>query len=195
MIKLYLAVAGIFLLSASILFFNSIKQGEELATEVDTSETIYGSISEGPLPCIWEVKEPEKVVSEDRSQAILVTTTNELDVPCETVLSLRAPGFDMSPQKEEQKILLAASSSGSLSWILTPRKTGTFEIALSDVLNTKIFGITVKNMFGLNVFQAKIASIFGGLFGPMLTVPWWFEKFWQRKKKPGGQKENETKEI
>ena len=189
MFKLFLAVAGIVLLITSVFFFNSIKQGEQLAAEVDTSETIYGSINEGPLPCTWDVRDPEQVVSEDKSQAILVTTTNELDIPCETVLSLRAPGFDMSPQKEEQKISLVASSSGSLSWILTPRKTGTFEIALSDVLNTKIFGITVKNMFGLNALQAKIASIFGGLFGPMLTVPWWFDKFWQRKKKQSGQKE------
>ena len=83
----------------------------------------------------------------------------------------------------EEEINLKTKENGSMSWIISPRKTGTYEIAVSDPLNSKVFGINVTNMFGLSAVQAKSASILGTIFGPMLTVPWWWEKWFQRKKK------------
>ena len=119
----------------------------------------------------------------------MVMLTKNLDENCRSLISLRSPGFDISPAKDEQTISLNKGGKGSLSWIITPRKSGTFDIALSDSTNTKIYGISVTNILGLSAFQAKIASIFGGLFGPMFTIPWWWDKLRGRSKpKPEVQK-------
>lgn len=174
--------AGLLLILISILNINSLIKGDKAALTLDRENRAYGSIGDGPIPCEWEVKTPERIISENKSQAILINISNQFDEKCETVLSLRAPVFDISPIKEEQTIALDASKSGSLSWILTPRKSGTYEFAVSDLINTKVFGITVTNTFGLNVVQAKILSILGTLFGPMFTIPWWWDRLRQRKK-------------
>ncbi|MBI4067622.1 hypothetical protein HY407_04515 [Candidatus Gottesmanbacteria bacterium] len=159
-----------------------LNSDEKQAFSLDNEKISYGSVGEGPLPCAWEVKDPERVMSEEKSQALVVKVSNKYDEDCQSILTLSAPGFDLSPNKDEQTIALRKKGKGSLSWIITPRKSGTFEIAISDILNTKIFGITVTNVFGLNAMQAKIASIFGGLFGPMLTVPWWWDRLRRKQK-------------
>lgn len=184
---------GILLFVGSLLFGIKLLNSEKKALSLDKEETIYGSIGEGPLRCSWEVKSPERVMGEDKSQAMLVELTNPMDTECESTVTLRSPGFDMSPNKEEQTIKLAVQGSGSFSWILTPRKAGVFELSVSDAFNTRIFGITVTNTFGLTAGQAKIFSFIGGLLGPMLTVPWWIEKWYFRKKKIT-QVENNEKE-
>ncbi len=90
-------------------------------------------------------------------------------------------GFALSPLKEEQKIELLPKGKGSLAWILTPHKTGSFQIVVTDILDTRVFGVTVTNVFGLNTLQAQLLSVVGGLFGPIFTIPWWLDK-WQRRK-------------
>jgi len=195
MAKKFIAIAGILLFLSALLLGNSLRKGENLASALDDEKNVF-AIMEGPPPCTWEVNVPERVIAENKSQAIVVEVSNSADVDCESTLSLRAPGFDMSPPKEEQKIILKSAGKGSLSWILTPRKTGVFEIAVSDIINTRIFGITVKNVFGLTASQAKLFSIVGSLFGPMFTVPWWWDKFRGRKQKQEIRKDgNEIKET
>lgn len=178
--KTILGILGLILFITSVVLSINLVHGEKLASKLNDEKNSYGMI-EGALPCTWEVPVPERVMSENKTQAIVISVKNSLDVPCESLISLRAPNFTIAPAKEEQKITLLASASGSLSWILSPHKTGTFEIAVSDALNSKIFGITVTNTLGLTAAQAKIFSILGTLFGPMFTVPWWWEKLKQRK--------------
>ncbi|OGK24767.1 hypothetical protein A3A46_03680 [Candidatus Roizmanbacteria bacterium RIFCSPLOWO2_01_FULL_37_13] len=182
MIKTLIFIFGLLIFFSGIFLGGKLKKGEKQALSLDGKKTSFAIIGdEGPPPCSWEVSQPERVMSESKSQAILINAKNSNEKSCETIVSLRAPGFDISPYKDEQKISLAASGKGSLSWILTPRKSGTFEIAVSDIINTKIFGITVTDMFGLNANQAKVFSIIGSLFGPMFTIPWWLDK-WHRRK-------------
>ncbi|KKS46686.1 hypothetical protein A3J20_02750 [Candidatus Gottesmanbacteria bacterium RIFCSPLOWO2_02_FULL_42_29] len=188
MFKKLIALAGILLIAASLYILFRLNQGEKLAASRDSKKQSYGFV-EGPLPCNWEVKNPEKVMSESKSQAIVINVSNPTGETCQSVISVRSPGFDTSPSKDEQTISLKKDGKGSISWIITPRKSGSFDIALSDTLNTKIFGITVTNIFGLNALQAKIASVLGGLFGPMFTIPWWWDKLRGRgKPKPEVQK-------
>ena len=145
---------------------------------------------DAPPPCVWDVQQPEKIMSEDKTQSIKVAFKNPAKKTCETYMSLRAPSFDTSPSKDEQKISVPPGKTGSLAWIITPRKTGTYELSVSDILNTRIFGITVTNIFGLNTTQAKVFSMLGTLLGPMLTVPWWVDKWFQRKRKQEPKKED-----
>ncbi len=190
MSKKLLSIVGVLLLLFSIFLGSKILQAEQQAAKLNDTEKSYGMIDDTIPMCNWEAQPPEKVMNEDKSQAILINTSNPTDKTCETYLSLRAPGFDISPSKEEQKITVPAQGKGSVSWVITPDKTGTFVVTISDTLNTKIFGITVTNIFGLNAFYAKILSALGGLFGPMLTVPWWWDRIKGRKQKKEQSKED-----
>lgn len=193
--KALVALFGVALLIITINFRSNLVENENEAYAKDKEDKSYGMIS-GPLPCKWEVNPPERVQSENKSQSIVITIVNEYDgEECESLISLRAPGFDLSPVKEEQKINLKEKQEGSLSWIISPRKAGSYEIAVSDPLNSKVFGISVTNMFGLSAVQAKTASFLGTIFGPMLTVPWWWEKWFMKRKREDNQTPNENKEI
>jgi hypothetical protein len=182
MAKKLIALLGIILCLIGIYSMTALKKSERQALLKDKQKTAYGMVSDDTPPfCNWEVTPPERVLSENKSQAIVIKTSNSEETKeCQSIVSLQAPGFDASPAKDEQKITLPPKSKGSVSWILTPRKTGVFQVSVSDVFNTKIFGITVTTLFGLSAFQAKIFSILGTIFGPMLTVPWWWEKLRSR---------------
>jgi hypothetical protein len=173
--KRILPIFGIFLFIVSVYFINLFNKTEKKIASLDKSET-KNAIIQGAPPCKWEVTKPERLMSENKTQALYINTTNPGETECESILFLRAPGFDVSPMKEAQNIKLPPSGTGSISWIISPKKVGTYEIAVTDEVDTKIFGLTVNNMFGLNALQAKILSFLGTLFGPMLTVPWWWDR-------------------
>lgn len=190
--KTFIGIVGILLFVFGIFLSNTLRNGERSASSLDGKKTVFGMISdEGPPPCSWDAKSPERVMADNKSQAVVIEVKNTDKKTCESILSLQAPSFETSPPKDEQKITVPAGKAGSLSWILTPRKPGTYQIAVSDILNTKIFGITVTNMFGLTATQAKTFSFFSGLLGPMLTVPWWVDKWFQRKKKQEVKKDGD----
>lgn len=191
-----IGIIGIFLFLWSLALGHNLRTSEKQASSLDRNKHIFAMIDGDILPCVWDTKPPEHVMAENKSQAILVQVKNtDKKKKCSTMLSLHSPGFDTSPPKDSQSITLPPANKGSLSWIMTPRKTGTYEIAVSDIINTQIFGVTVTNVFGLTTAQAKVFSILGSLFGPMLTVPWWIEKWWvRRQKKDNPQSNNEKKD-
>lgn len=189
MSKKIVGILGLIIFIIGVYVWITIYKSEQLAKALDQTKTTHGFI-DGPPPCTWETTAPEPVMSENTSQAIQIKTANSIDVACETTLSLGAPGFDKSPDKEEQKIVLEKGAIGSLSWILTPQNTGTYEITVSDMLNTKIYGITVTNVLGLSPIQAKVLSGVGSLFGPMFTIPWWWDRI---RRKKDIKEENKTK--
>ena len=47
--------------------------------------------------------------------------------------------------------------------------------------------MTVKDEYGLTATQAKLLALVGSLFGPMLTLPWWVDKFKLGKLRPKGE--------
>ena len=181
---LVIGIVGILLFIFSVGSYLIVQLAENRAQALDDENKSYGMISGEFLPCSWEVKAPERVMTESKSQAILVDFSNPTDATCASTLALQAPGFDISPMKEEQEIVLQPHKNGSLSWILSPRKVGTYDIAVSDTLDTHVFGISVTNVFGLSAPIIKSGSILGSLFGPMFTVPWWWDRMRKRKEKP-----------
>ena len=188
MLKTVIAVAGVLLFLVGLVLGISLILDALRAASLDETETIYAAIGfDGPPFCAWDASLSERVMTQNTSQAVLVKLNNPADLACESTVALRAPGFDVSPMREEQKMVLAVGAAGSLSWIVSPRRTGTFQIAVSDILNTKILGVTVKDEYGLTATQAKLLALVGSLFGPMLTLPWWVDKFKLGKLKPKGE--------
>ena len=188
MMKTIIAVAGIVLLLVGLVLGISLILDALRAASLDETNTIHAAISEDASPfCTWEASISARVMTQNTSQAILVKLSNPTDKECQSTIAPRAPGFEISPMREEQKIALAAGATGSLSWIVSPRRTGTFQIAVSDILNTQILGVTVKDEYGLTAAQAKLLALVGSILGPMLTVPWWLDRFKLGKLRPKGE--------
>lgn len=179
--KKIIAISGIVLFLGSILIAKILKKQELAANALYDQKTGFGVISSDIAPCSWTSNAPEKVISENKTTAIVIETKSSKESECESTLSIQAPGFDISPSRDTQTVNLPSDKSGSISWILSPRKTGTYQVSITDGIDAKIYGVTVNNIFGLSAVQAKSASFLGSLFGPMLTVPWWWDRF--RKKK------------
>jgi hypothetical protein len=172
---------GLFILLLGVTSLTVFKKSENTAKLLDKQDSVNGAIYGMPL-CNWSAEELPRVLSENSSISLKINTKNTEQVDCETVLGLRAPGFDVSPAKDEQKVNLKPDATGSLSWIISPRKTGTYEVALTDNINTKSYGLIVKNIYGLNSFQTRALSWLGTIFGPMLTVPWWWDRLKKKSK-------------
>lgn len=155
---------------------------QQQAQSHDSATDGHGIVVGDVLPCAWEVSLPQRVLSENKSQTIVVNVTNAMDVDCQSALTLLAPGFDISPRKDEQIVTAKANSRGSVAWIVTPDKAGDYEIAVTDGIDTRVVGVTVTNLFGLTAIQIQIFAVIGSVLGPMLSVPWWWERVQQRKK-------------
>jgi hypothetical protein len=133
------------------------------------------------------------VMSDNESQAIEIKFINETGKKCSKNIEIYAPNFDISPSEQKQTLSLQADqTSASISWILTPRKTGDFEIVfyVSDG-SILVLGVNVTNFLGLKASTMQFLSWIGTALGPMLSIPWWYEKFMGTKKK----KRNSTKKI
>ena len=175
-----------------VIFFAAIGIGAVLlvmnqnAQSRDHSDEKHGVVVSDYPPCVWELSIPQRILSENNSQTIVVNTTNATDTECQSQLTLLAPGFDVNPRKEFQTIAAKSQAKGSVAWIVIPHKSGEFDIAVSDGLNTQALGITVTNVLGLTATQAQLCSILGTLLGPMLSVPWWVDR-WQKRKRPKEQ--------
>jgi exosome complex RNA-binding protein Csl4 len=177
MTRTIIAVAGIVLFLVGLILGISLILDALRAASLDEANTIHAAISDDAPPfCTWEASLSTKVMTQNTSQALLVQVSNPADKECQSTLALRAPGFEISPMRDEQRVALTAGGAGSLSWIVTPLRTGTFQIAVSDILNTQILGVTVKDEYGLTTTQAKLLALIASLFGPMLTVPWWVDR-------------------
>jgi len=181
MTKKLIGLFGLILFLLCLSFGFWLWQQEKLAHSRDKNKIAFGNVAGIPF-CDWDIKPPDRVISEQKSQAIVINIKNTAGSACQSNLTLTAPGFDVSPSSNERSMDLKSKSKGSLAWILTPRNAGDYEITVSDMLNTKVTGVTVTNIFGLTSLQAQIASIFGTLFGPMLTIPWWMDKMYFKKK-------------
>lgn len=182
MVRRAVGLAGmvIFLLAfgAGALLFRANQQAQSR----DYTDTRFGVMASDIPPCVWEVSLPQRVLTEDNSQSIVIHATDPADVDCQSALTLLAPGFDISPRKEEQIITVKPKGRSSIAWIVTPQKLGAFEIAVTDGIDTRVMGVTVTNVLGLTALQAQILVVAGSLFGPMFTIPWWYDRMQQRKR-------------
>jgi hypothetical protein len=180
--KRILGLVGLLIFVTAVIAGFVSLASQQRAQSHDNATNGFGIAAGDVLPCAWEVTLPQRVLSENKSQTIVVNVTNAMDVDCKSALTLLAPGFDISPRKDEQIVEANANSRGSVAWIVTPDKAGEYEIAVTDGIDTRVMGVTVTNLFGLTAIQIQIFAVIGSVLGPMLSVPWWWERAQQRKK-------------
>jgi hypothetical protein len=123
----------------------------------------------------------KRVMTEDESQALIVILTNQGDQVCRARVTLSAPDFAVGPAPTNP-LVSAPPGEEEVVWILSPHRAGTFQVAVTVNQASTILGVTVTNILGLTVWQARVLAALGYVLGPMLTVPWWYEKWQERKK-------------
>lgn len=182
MIKNILAIGGILLLLLGLFLFFRVRQASNAASGYDNEWQLGGT--EGVGVCTGLLREadvPDRIMSEQESQSLTVLLANDHDTPCNTTVTLAAPNFIVSPPEFNQPITLPPHEKLTITWILSPFRTGTYVISVSTPNEAITFGITVTTVLGLTALQAQLLSLLATALGPMLTVPWWYEQ-WQKHK-------------
>lgn len=175
-------IVGLIIFGMAVIAGVLLLRSQQRAQSRDHTDTSFGIVAGDVPPCAWEVSLPERVVAEKHPQAIVVNVTNSMDVACQSLVTLLAPGFNVTPRKDEQMITAQPNGKGSVAWIATADDAGEYEIVVTDGIDTRVMGVTVTNLLGLTALQLQILAVVGSIFGPMLSIPWWFERLQQRKK-------------
>lgn len=186
MTKRITAVLGVLLFLLGVVSLVLLWQDRRAAQEVDQLFPVSseGGEVESCDNIIQEVSLAKRVMTEKESQTLRVVLAN-LTGPatCHTTVQLAALEFEVAPAATEREIALEPDGKPvTLLWILKPRETGSFEIAISAGNLVQVMGIVVTNVLGLTAVQVEILSFISSLLGPMLTVPWWYEQ-WEKRKK------------
>lgn len=182
MVKPLLATFGVIVCVAGLAMGGAVLVTAAGASARDTSEVNHGMVIGDP-PCTWVAVIAERVMSENETRALVVEARNQTPDDCKSVVRIAAPSFLISPRSEEQTLAVPAGRTGSVAWVLSPSKTGTFDIVVSDVLSTYALGLRVTDVLGMSAGQARVVSIIASVFGPMCTFPWWIDKWLQRRKR------------
>ncbi len=177
------AYLGIIILAASLAFFAVFRQDINQARNLD--EVLENpNLPERPGPCLQllaDVAIERRVMTDRESQALTIDLHNENNIDCTTDVAVHAPDFRTSPLENTLTVEVPAGSRTQLVWILSPRRSGTYQVAVAVGGEAELIGLSVTNVLGLTVAQAQIVSLFGTILGPMLTLPWWIG-WWRRRR-------------
>lgn len=176
------AFLGLLLLLAGLglgwYLFSQARQAQNLDASF-SGESLDGACAH-PQPVI-EVS--NRTMSESDTQAIRVHLTNTSEADCTVTVMLNAPNFDLGLSGAAQSIVVPAAGTATLSWIIAPKKVGTFEVTVQSGADTAVAGLTVVNVLGLSASQLQLLSLLSTFLGPMLSAPWWFELFRSRSRR------------
>jgi hypothetical protein len=184
--KTIIAVLGVILLLLGLTSLLLLRQDRAAALAEDQLLIFGGATSEEDncRNIIQEVSVPNRVMTEKESQTLRVVLSN-FDNPgtCDTTVGLAALDFDIAPASTARVVALEPGQNPvTLLWVLKPREIGAFEIAITAGNRTQVIGIVVTNVLGFTAVQVQILSYVSSFLGPMLTAPWWYER-WEKRKK------------
>lgn len=184
MAKRVLAITGIVLFSVGIGLALVLWSSALRAHSLDIGRSSQGAAS--AASCQHPLKEVilvRRVISENDSESLSVVLGNDTPEACAISVHLSAPNFDISPTDDSRTVDVPPAQSVTVVWILSPRRSGSFQVAVTAALDSAVVGLTVTNVLGLTPQQAKILSMVATFLGPMLTAPWWYERIKERRSK------------
>jgi hypothetical protein len=193
--KRSLAITGIVLFGVGIGIALVLWSSAARAYSLDMGRSSQGAVSaascQHPLEGVNIVR---RVISESDSESLSVVLGNDTLGECEISVHLSAPNFDISPTDDSRTVNVPPAQSVTVVWILSPRKSGSFQVAVTAGLDSAVVGLTVTNVLGLTPQQAKILSLVATFLGPMLTAPWWYDRLKEARTKKTAQKAQSAEE-
>jgi hypothetical protein len=128
----------------------------------------------------------KRVITESESVSLTIDIVNKSAEECSVIVKVWSADFEISPREEITGVdvtLAPNGGSGKLIKILSPRKMGSFKVVANVNNDVEEIGIVVTNALGLTAFQAQLFSVIASILGPVLTFPWWYEKWKESKKR------------
>lgn len=187
MLKNGLALLGLILVVAAVAVWLALGSRHTQATALDTTRPPAApGEGDAPDPCLRAVESTvtlqRRVMAEGDAQALLVALFNTGADSCTVHVTVNAPQFSLSPPETQRPVSLLPQEEVDAAWILRPYHSGVFDVAVSIGGDARVLGITVTNVLGLTPRQAELISLIATFLGPMLTAPWWLERWqaWQR---------------
>jgi len=88
-------------------------------------------------------------------------------------VSLQAPNFIVSPESSEYSFEASDNRIGkeiSIGWVLSPQKSGRFDISVSDGFSIETLHLRVTDVFGFSPWQTQIAAQIVAFIGGGMTL-------------------------
>ena len=184
----------VILVGASVLYY--INYLNQIASGID-KVIPFANAGEPPENCFMDgkVELSKRTISIKETSTVKVNMLNPHFVPCIGEARINAPQFNSSPKEDVQTVKLTPEKqTGEVAWIIQPREMGEQELVVDVGHHSYTFGIYVTNVMGLSPLQAEVLSYLGFFLGPMLTLPWWYGQWQERKKKKEEQEQKEKEE-
>ena len=190
-----LAIVGVVLFVASLLGWMAFRQARDMAISIDSGDLDQPQ-GEGPgcRDLVALVTLDQRVMTVNESQALVVTLSLPVDSGCTVNVALFAPDFILAPPDTTQVVTIPAGEEVDVAWVISPREIGTYELVIVVDNASEVLGVTVTNTLGFTAVQAQILSIIGTFLGPMLTAPWWYDRWKERQKEKKAAAKKEAAE-
>lgn len=178
-----LAVAGVVLFVAGLLGWIAYRQARDLALSEDSGNLADApGLGPGCNDLVALVMLDQRVMTESETQALEITLRLPADDACTVGVSLLAPNFTTTPAETTRLVTIPAGGEVDVAWIISPQEIGTFELVIIVDERSETVGITVTNTLGFTAAQVQILSLIGTFLGPILTAPWWYDRWKERQK-------------
>ena len=150
-------------------------------TSPNDAAAAAGTSDPGDQPCHLEFLPIERVQQVGQSFTIVAVVRPTEGEGCEIAVEAYASAFKVEP-KQFSRSEARGPRARKLHFNVLPKEPGKQELSFGNASETYTFEIEVRQY---PFVPAKISFWFpmlGGVFGGMLTIPWWLERV--RKKKP-----------
>jgi hypothetical protein len=169
-------------------------------------DSIVALASKTTLPSckpLISVELPRHVMAEGESQVLAVTLENTATESCEVRAMINAANFVVQPSEEfRTSVPPVGKGTTQLAWSIAPQTKGEQQLVISIASGLEArqarVSILVTDVWGFKPRVAQFFSLLGVVMGPMLTVPYWYEK-WRsreerRKAQPRGRADGNRKQ-
>ena len=185
MFKRSLAILGLVLFLAGVATGLFLLSGSLRASGLDSYKSLGPGAGE---PCphpLEQVGLNRRTMAEKESQALTVVLGNlDYSGDCEVTVNISAPNFDINPANPDRVVVIPpGEKAATAAWVLSSREAGNYEVVVTAGFDVQVVGIRVTNLLGLTAPQAKILSYIGYFLGPMLSLPWWIQKWEEYKRR------------
>jgi hypothetical protein len=182
MVTKKIGISGIIILIASLMLMAYLIRLDGIARNSDKFLFLKAMNGGKCFHPIIDAEIARRVISINESEAITVKLTNSDTQPCTVKVKISAPNFKLD-QDNENTVELPPKETVTLPFIITPTSLGSQKIAICAGLDTKIIGIKVTDVLGLNAKTSKIMSYVGTFLGSGFTLTWLVETALKIKKK------------
>lgn len=204
MLRKLLALAGVTLFTLSIVIALLSETSTNKASPPDKAAPPASQRSRDTKPqkktsaCdLKGVEAQPKTVSEKEGLVLVITLSSGSSTNCQDTLSLDAPNFSVTsptkavsipPDREGKSNTIKQPSNKTeqpevISWRLAAKEAGKHQVVVETSTDSELVDVVVKG----KINWSQWLSSMGTIFGPMLTIPYWLDRWRERKsrRRPG----------